>query len=226
MNIAQPSPVALRSPGILSVYRRSPRCTVLGPGVRAVIWVQGCPLRCPGCVAPETLPFEGGEKWLISQLVDEYVELPEIEGVTFSGGEPMSQAAALSELIDRTRRQRDLTFVSYTGFLYEDLLRHGSAAQRGLLERLDLLIDGPYIASRHTDLKWRGSDNQRVHFLSERYRDLEPTVDERGNWIEFELPADGSVQWMGIPPQGFRDAFRDGLSQLGIDLIQIEESGS
>ncbi|MGW1607007.1 4Fe-4S cluster-binding domain-containing protein [Streptomyces eurythermus] len=70
----------------LSVARTLDRCTVLGPGSRAVIWVQGCPLRCPGCVAAETLPFEGGTSRTVHELAEWLCGLDAIEGVTFSGG--------------------------------------------------------------------------------------------------------------------------------------------
>ena len=66
------------TPDALRLARRSNRCTVLGPGVRAVLWVQGCPLRCPGCVAPETLPFAGGEVVQVSRLAEEINERMEM----------------------------------------------------------------------------------------------------------------------------------------------------
>jgi anaerobic ribonucleoside-triphosphate reductase activating protein len=205
-------------PTVLHVARRSPRCTVLGPGVRAVVWVQGCPFRCPGCVAPETLPFEGGTVAAVDDLAREIVELPEIEGVTVSGGEPMVQAAALCRLVDRIRDRRDLSFLSYTGYTLDSLRRRGDAAQAGLLDRLDILIDGLYVAARHTDLLWRGSDNQRVHFLGPRYRHLEPMVGTRSRRLEFEFDPDGGVSWMGIPPAGFREEFERRMELAGIEL--------
>ena len=171
----------------LHLVRRSNRCTVLGPGVRAVLWVQGCPLRCPGCVAPETLPFAGGEVVQVSKLTEEIIALQEIEGLTFSGGEPMSQAAALIELVDSVRACRDLSMVCYTGFPLAYLRGKGTPAQQELIQRLDVLIDGPYLRQRHTTLRWRGSDNQQVHFLSARYQHLARMVQEQGSWIEFEL---------------------------------------
>src|SRR5262245_42859310 len=202
----------------LRLARRSPRCTVLGPGTRAVLWVQGCPFRCPGCVAPETLPFEGGEVVEVDALAGELLALPDIEGVTFSGGEPMSQPAALCTLVDRIREKRDLSFLSYTGFMIEQLARGGTAAQQELLGRLDILIDGPYIAARHTDKRWRGSDNQRVLFLSPRHRDWTDRIDERVTGIEIEVLPDG-VAWMGIPPPGFREAFEQAMARQGLPLI-------
>src|SRR5438132_12678699 len=118
------------TPDVLRLARRSNRCTVLGPGVRAVLWVQGCPLRCPGCVAPETLPFAGGEVVQVSRLAEEIIALREIDGLTFSGGEPMSQADALIELVDRVRACRDLSIVCYTGFPLAYLRGKGTPAQQ------------------------------------------------------------------------------------------------
>jgi anaerobic ribonucleoside-triphosphate reductase activating protein len=169
-------------------------------------------------VAPETLPFAGGETADVEALAVELAALPDIEGLTFSGGEPMSQANALCRLIDRLRERRSLSFVCYTGHTLGWLRRNGTDSQRALLHRLDVLIDGAYVRERHTDLRWRGSDNQQVWFLTPRYRDLPETVNERGTWIEFEV-ADGTVRWMGIPPRQFREAFTQSMKQLGIDLL-------
>jgi len=211
---------------LLILARRTSRCTVLGPGQRAVLWVQGCPLRCPQCVATEMLPFEGGQEVAVDALAEELVALTDIEGVTFSGGEPMAQAAALCRLADQIRTIRNLSFLSYTGFALEELRSRGTVAQRGLLDRLDVLIDGPYSAARHTNLRWRGSDNQRVHFLSDRYAHLQPTVQERGIWLEFEATSDGAFGWMGIPPPAFRSNFDEKMRQVGVELSRRSPSTS
>src|SRR5437870_3480299 len=105
----QSTPRWLESSEVLHLARRTDRCTVLGPGVRAVLWVQGCPFRCPGCVAPETLPFTGGTEVRVDDLAGQLVALSAIEGVTFSGGEPMAQADALAALVDQVRTHRDLS---------------------------------------------------------------------------------------------------------------------
>jgi anaerobic ribonucleoside-triphosphate reductase activating protein len=209
---------------ILRIAQRTDRCSVLGPGMRAILWVQGCPFRCLGCVAPETLPFVGGEEIPVAELARHLLGLADIEGITFSGGEPMSQATPLVGLIDQLVAERpELTFMSYTGHTLDYLLEHGTRSQLELLSRLDLLIDGPYIKGQHTDLRWRGSDNQQVHFLSARYRHLQPVVHDRGTFIEFELLPDGGLRWMGIPPMGFREMLPAALSQLGIELATTED---
>ena len=188
--------------------------------MRSVIWVRGCPFRCPGCVSPELWPFEGGATQNVADLSEELISLPNIEGVTFSGGEPMMQAKALCSLIDQVQSQRKLSFVCFTGFTWEQIVAEGTSAQKALLERLDILIDGPYLEDRHTDLKWRGSDNQRIHILTDRYLYLLPTLTERGNWVEFEFNNDGRFHWMGIPPRGFRKIVLEQLKSLGIETLR------
>jgi anaerobic ribonucleoside-triphosphate reductase activating protein len=202
---------------VLHIEKRTNLCTVLGPGLRSVIWVRGCPFRCPGCVSPELWPFEGGVTETIEDLSKELISLPNIEGVTFSGGEPMMQAKALCSLIDKMHSQRELSFVCFTGFYLEQIITEGTVAQKQLLERLDLLIDGPYLEERHSDLKWLGSDNQRIHFLTDRYLHIKPTLSERGNWVEFEFNNDGRFHWMGIPPRGFRKVLLEQFKRLGIE---------
>jgi hypothetical protein len=118
-------------PKHLILFRHSERCTVLGPGARAVLWVQGCPFTCPGCVVLESLPFAGGTSYPVESLASWIVDNSGIDGVTLSGGEPMSQAAGLCDLIDGVRDRRNLSFMSYTGHTTE---------RYSFLARLDGLI--------------------------------------------------------------------------------------
>lgn len=202
----------------LSIARTLDRCSVLGPGSRAVVWVQGCPLRCQGCVAAETLPFEGGTSRTVAELSDWLVPLDGIEGVTFSGGEPFSQAGGLAELLDAVRERRpDFGAMAYSGLRHE-ALRRGGPDRLALLERLDLLVDGPYIAARHGSLRWRGSDNQRLIPLTDRYtRDLAEPDTTAG--IDLSVDADGSLSWAGVPPTtGFREGLERRLAARGFVL--------
>lgn len=204
---------------VLRLARWSAECDVLGPGRRAVLWVQGCPFRCDECVVPELLPFAGGDVRSVAEVVDFVLDAPDLDGVTLSGGEPFSQAAALIRVIDGVADSRPgLSVMSYTGHTLGWLQRHGSSAQRGLLDRLDILVDGPYVPARHTDLRWRGSDNQRVHLLTPRVADLATTLSDRGAWLEFDVDDDGAVTWSGIPPLGFRSIFEEAMAESGITL--------
>src|SRR5690606_38477306 len=115
---------------MLRIFRRQDRTAVLGPGIRAAIWVQGCPFGCPGCIVPESWPEDGGEELAVSELADWLSGIEGIEGLTISGGEPMRQPAALCELIDSVRAGRELGVMCYSGYRHEDLLHRGSEWQR------------------------------------------------------------------------------------------------
>ncbi|MCB1221809.1 MAG: radical SAM protein [Planctomycetales bacterium] len=202
----------------LRIFRRQDRTAVLGPGIRAVIWVQGCPFGCPGCIVPESWPGDGGETVTISEMTDWLLGLPGIEGLTLSGGEPMQQPEALRDLITRVRASRDIGVMCYTGYRHEDLLHRGSDSQRTLLAQVDLLVDGPYIRHRHAELKWRGSSNQRLIDLNGRYADELAGLDDSPVGLELQLDDEG-LSFTGVPPRsGFVEQFRDGLAKRGILL--------
>lgn len=205
--------------GVLHLAHRVDRCSVLGPGVRAVLWLQGCRLRCEGCIAPQSLAFGGGAVVEVETVARELSQLS-IDGVTLSGGEPFEQASALCRLIDLTRAANDLSFLSYTGYVLEDLREHGTRPQRELLHRLDILIDGPYIQGQHGDQLWRGSRNQRIHFLSDRHTESVLEASTSSTALEFTISADGSLFWMGIPPPGFGSALLGGLAEFGITFAK------
>ena len=207
----------------LQIARTAKCCTVLGPGKRAVLWLQGCLRRCPGCISPDTWSQEGGEIYTISELTDFIIGITDIEGITFSGGEPMLQAEGIISLLDEIQHT-NLSTMLYTGYTFEDLIETGTPAQQELIARLDILVDGTYMQQRHTSLYWRGSDNQRVLFLSERYREswCERVKQNNDAPLEFEIDHD-TVHWMGIPPKGFQSAFDEKLRTIGIDVI-IQQS--
>lgn len=187
--------------GALRVARIVEETSVLGPGTRAVVLVQGCHLRCGGCIAAETHPLEGGEDLTVEELCQRLVELERIDGVTFSGGEPFLQAAALVHLLDRLRQFKPgFSAMSYSGYRLEWLRLKGSEAQRDLLSRLDILIDGPYVQSQHAPLRWRGSRNQRLHALSSRHRpEIEKGRDESAG-VELSVDEELGLEWVGVPP--------------------------
>ena len=139
-----------------------PESVVDGEGIRYVVFVQGCPHRCPGCHNPETHPFDGGREADIEELFAEIRENPLLKGVTFSGGEPFCQPKPLAELARRVHGiGRDVT--TYTGYLYEDLLNMPDPDVAALLAQTDTLIDGPFIlAEKDLTLPFRGSRNQRI----------------------------------------------------------------
>ena len=194
--------------------------TKLGPGSRYGVWVQGCPFRCPGCLAPETWRTDGGFSLAVGDLAKLILD-SNPEGLTFSGGEPFQQAEAVSSVIRLVRERSDISVMSYTGYAIEDLSARGTPAQQDLLARLDLLIDGPYLAEEHDNLLWRASRNQRIHFLSERHRGDVGSLEDKGVGIQFQLLDDGTARWIGVPIMpDFRAQFEQRLRSAGINLEQ------
>ena len=142
-----------------------------GPGLRFTIFVQGCPHNCRGCHNPQTHAFDGGRLITVEELFDRYRKNPLLSGVTFSGGEPFCQPEALARLGQMVRKEGG-NVITYTGFIYEDLLDRASSDPwvKALLDVTDLLIDGPYIEEqRSLELPFRGSANQRLIRLTDEF---------------------------------------------------------
>lgn len=132
-----------------------------GPGLRYVIFTQGCPHACPGCHNPETHDFAGGTEIDSDVLAADILKNPLLSGVTFSGGEPFCQAEALCAVADALGGQKRL--MAYTGYTFEQLLTLPDPFVLRLLSQLDLLVDGRFVeAERNIGLRFRGSENQRV----------------------------------------------------------------
>ncbi len=133
-----------------------------GPGIRFVIFTQGCPHHCPGCHNPQTHDLEGGTEADVGEILSQIRENSLASGVTFSGGEPFWQADALVPLAEEVKKlNKHLTI--YTGYLYEQLLERRDPEVQRLLALADLLVDGPFLMEeRDLTLPYRGSKNQRV----------------------------------------------------------------
>jgi anaerobic ribonucleoside-triphosphate reductase activating protein len=187
----------------------------MGPGLRACLWVAGCPMRCKGCGTPEFLSKESGSAMSVEDLcrrIDDAVREHGIEGVSFSGGEPFAQAGAVAR-IARHARSSGLSTQSWSGFSRKHL--ESSRAPDGaaeLLAELDVLIDGPFVQRRMNDDPFRGSSNQVIHFLTDRYgpedyvdRVIEAQVSERDgaiivNGVHDTEPLRVALRLIGLSP--------------------------
>lgn len=151
---------------ILNVYMRESAVSVLGPGVRYALWVQGCRKRCRYCTAPDSRPEGKGVEMEVNYLVWDII-LSGRDGITISGGEPFLQAEQLAEMLKGVKKHKDIGVIVYTGYRYEELNDIPFADE--LLKLTDLLIDGEYIHELDDGKSLRGSSNQRVIPLTERY---------------------------------------------------------
>lgn len=186
----------------LNVATTMVRSRANGPGVRAVIWVQGCTIGCTGCY--NNFTHEHAPKKLSSpKKIAEWINsIDEIEGITFSGGEPFEQALAISSVIKLVNSERNtpLSVFIFTGFDFETLSQSKDRATQRLLSLTDMLSAGPYIASlSQENLLWRGSSNQELIYLTDRY-----SRSDEGKWLN-DSPIEELVMTNnGIMRTGFR----------------------
>jgi anaerobic ribonucleoside-triphosphate reductase activating protein len=130
-----------------------------GPGFRTSIYCAGCRHACPGCHNPQSWSFDGGREMTVEQIM-RIIEADPYANVTFSGGDPMYQAAGFAELAQTIHQRTQKDIWCYTGFTFESLIQDD---QRELLSHIDVLVDGPFIRALHDpDLLFRGSSNQRL----------------------------------------------------------------
>jgi anaerobic ribonucleoside-triphosphate reductase activating protein len=139
-----------------------------GPGLRIVIFAQGCPHNCPGCHNTDTHDSNGGYAVSIEEVFSIISSAKRrnklLRGVTFSGGEPFLQSRELADLAGMIKNM-DLNIVTYTGYTFEELFcrTKSEAGIKALLELSDILIDGPYLEKeRDLFIAYRGSRNQRL----------------------------------------------------------------
>lgn len=152
-----------------------------GPGLRFTVFCQGCPHGCEGCHNPATHDFEGGYDCEISKIIAAVDENPLLDGVTFSGGEPMCQPEAFAALAEELKK-RSLNIMVYTGYTYEELLKLAETrpAVGKLLELTDYLVDGRFIlAQRNLTLPFRGSANQRILDMGKTRAEGKPVLAEK-----------------------------------------------
>ena len=135
-----------------------------GPGLRTVIWTQGCSHHCKGCQNPQTWDFNGGGLVPIDDVLEAIDELEYQTGITFSGGDPMFQVEACDRIAEYCRNKGYNIWV-YTGFTYEEVLKlaEKNPTYLDFLEKIDVLVDGRFILEeRDISLLFRGSRNQRL----------------------------------------------------------------
>ena len=186
-----------------------------GPGLRAMVYFQGCSLHCEKCWNPTTHKFRGVEVPVleVAQRFEEASQFESLEGATFSGGEPMQQAEALLELMRKFRRTAPTASLGmFTGYTEGELTsgqfvtRLGSTVERrcelwrAVRELLDFAVMGRYDQTQPAIAPLRTSRNQRLELFSSRYQEgdfgpqlVEISIEESGNSVLTGFPV------LGVP---------------------------
>lgn len=185
----------------LRVYNFIEHTEALGPFKRFGLWVQGCPFRCRGCMTPESIPNEGGLEIETSKLA-EYILSFENEGITISGGEPFMQSDALFELLNIIKSKKNLGVIIYSGYEYEEIKNNP------LISLTDVLIDGRYVDELNDGVALRGSSNQKVYFLTDRYKGYEYMYESKNREVEVRI---STFEVVGIPSKKFLERLKNGF---------------
>ncbi len=162
---------------------------IYGPGIRFVIWAQGCSIRCKGCWNKEMWSFKIKNEISTDELFNKIINEKNIEGITILGGEPFDQYEELLALIKRVRIT-ELSIILYTGYTILELEK---ANKTEILGYIDILISGRYDKNYRT-VEYGGlvgSSNQKIHFFTEKYsmedipkqNETEISIDENGKII-------------------------------------------
>lgn len=193
----------------------------LGPGTRMAMWVRGCPLACPSCLTPDL--WESSDKRIpVARVAATLLpDLAKSDGLTISGGEPMEQALALVQLVRALREELPaLEVLVYSGYVLEELELRPDA--RALLEEIDLLIDGRFVQSASNELGWRGSDNQRLHLLSQRARERHAEAPDAPmpavRPLQMQPLGAGRFRMVGIPRRGDYERYRAVMAERGLEI--------
>lgn len=183
----------------INLHRLLAVTQTLGPYKRCAIWFQGCPKNCPGCMTPDSRPWEGGRKVATRDLLERARSLlPDIDGVTISGGEPFLQYEALACLTEGLQKL-GLGVILYTGYYLSELKELQNPHIDAALRHTDILIDGPYREELDDGKALRGSANQAVHQLSGRYQAVFEEYYERNARTSEVILGNREVFLCGIP---------------------------
>ena len=195
---------------LLRVFKILKHTSVEGPETRYCIWVQGCSRHCKGCQAVHTWSHSEGKLYDTKDLISDILGQPNIEGVTFLGGEPFEQAEALGKIAAEVKKA-GLGVLCFTGNLLEDLYKEKKNIP--LINNTDLLIDGHFEVDKlDFSRPWCGSSNQRYHFLTGRYN--KEIFEKYKNKVEININPDGTVFMNGMG--NFEDIMQK------VDLLKLK----
>lgn len=172
---------------------------VLGPETRTAIWFQGCNKNCKGCMSQSTRDINGGKTVDINRLCESFINLDDIEGITLSGGEVFLQIDALYELLKTVRNKSKLGVIIYTGFYIKELKEMNNPKVDEILNGLaDIIIDGPYIDELNDGKSLKGSSNQTVNYITDRYVKYKDMYDSDNRNAELYVN-EKDLFFVGIP---------------------------
>ena len=174
---------------------------VLGPYERVCVWFQGCSLKCPGCLVPEHQPKEPFMLMNAKKLFNKVNKFG-LKEITLSGGEPFEQPKSEFLGFLKLLKSNDFGIWVYSGYTLDEIKKNG---YRRHLEFLDTLVDGRYNEMKNNNQPLKGSENQRILFFTDRYKNAELPGTRK---IQFNVKKE-QVSMIGVPPVNFWEKFRE-----------------
>jgi anaerobic ribonucleoside-triphosphate reductase activating protein len=175
------------------IHAIEPRSRANGPGSRFVVWMQGCSLGCAGCFNATTHDPALGREVSVDELADQ-MRASGSEGLSLSGGEPLQQAPASAALLEAAR-SLGMSTLAFSGYTIEEIRALSGGPE--VLARLDVLVDGRYVSSERLASGLRGSANQRIQLLTDRYTLAQV---EATPVAEIRISATGETVLTGVNP--------------------------
>lgn len=180
--------------------------TSLGPGMRLGIWVQGCLRFCKGCSNPELQIFDKTTDISVQAIYDSTMTL-KFNGITISGGEPFIQEHELKELVELYIKAGFDDILIYTGYTIEELKNRRNSDIDYILSHISVLIDGPFVESLVDDVPLRGSSNQRVIILNQKYEEAYKKILKQEKKVDI-FQFENETHFIGIPFKNYDEIYK------------------
>lgn len=188
----------------------------LGPGTRIGIWVQGCSLKCKGCISPSLWPTQNGKNIDIEYLVRQLSKVQDrFNGVTISGGEPFDQYESLIAFSAFIKKKTNFDIYSFSGYTIEELVR--KFPDRLFMNYLDYLLDGRYLLDKHENNNTRGSTNQNLYKFEKGHPVLQQSFFTSKCW-SINVSENNQVFMSGIPQKNDLSTIKNHLRKIGIKM--------
>lgn len=180
--------------------------TTLGPGKRLGIWTQGCARFCHGCSNPELQTFDETKDVSVQKIFDGTIDM-QFEGITISGGEPFMQSHELKQLVELYIDVGINDILVYTGYTIEELVTKKNSDINYILANIAVLIDGPFLESLVDDIPLRGSSNQRVLVLNNKFKRAYEDFLKQEKKVDIFYFED-ETHFIGIPFKGYDELYK------------------
>ena len=185
--------------------------TSLGPGRRVGIWTTGCFRDCPGCINPDLQMSDPTKNMSIDEIAEQISRF-DYDGVTISGGEPFMQTEDLASLIRRITERGVHDILVYSGYTLDELEKRCDKDTEYILANISVLVDGPFIKDLQCDNRLKGSSNQNIWILKEKYGNTYKKYLEDKKTIDV-FYVNNEIHFIGIPSRNYQEEYRIRLQE-------------